>query len=84
MTLKGINMHINDKRLAVSYGENVTLQFNGWEVSGRVEHLTSDNRVKVDGTYYNLRACRTVASDYDRTFAISTENRIRQEGGVLA
>ncbi len=77
-------MHINDKRLAVTYGQNVTLTFNGWEVSGKVENLTADNKVSLDGTYYNLRACREVISDYNRELAIASENRLRQEGGVLA
>lgn len=77
-------MHINDKVLAVSYGENVTLVFNGWEISGTVEKLTVDGRVSLNGTYYNLRACREVKSDYNRKLAIATENRLRQEGGVLA
>lgn len=77
-------MTLHEKRLAVMYGRKVTLHFNGWDISGRPVDITSDDKVQLNGKYYNLRACREVSSDYDRDLAIATENRIRRGEVVSA
>lgn len=74
-------MHLNEKRLAVAYGEKVTLHYNGWDVSGTVVGLKGD-KVNINNKYYDLRSCLSVTSDYDRSLALATE-KARREGYTL-
>lgn len=68
-------MTLHAKRMLVAVNDYITLHFNGWDVAGKIENVTSNHLIKLNGKYYSLRACTSLSGDVGLDVGIAAYNR---------